>query len=90
MNSKISNIKESPEREALKNNIEVWEDLVSIRDLVISLIICTIMSLGGYFLAPNTPPKPLFGGLAGAILGFVICAVLIKPKRVLIETDQED
>lgn len=90
MNSKISNITESLEREDSKNNIEVWEDLVNIKDLVISLIVCSVMSLGGYFLAPNTAPKPLFGGLIGAILGFVISAIFIKPKRVLIETDQED
>lgn len=90
MNSKISNIKESPEREDLKNNIEVWEDLVSIKDLVISLIVCSVMSLGGYFLAPNIPPRPLFGGLIGAILGFILCSIFIKPKRVIIETNQEE
>lgn len=90
MNSKFSNVKESSEREDLKNNIEVWEDLVSIKDLIISLIVCSVMALGGYFIVPNTPPKPLFGGLISAVLGFVICAIFIKPKRVLIETEQED
>jgi hypothetical protein len=73
-----------------KVNIEVWEDLVRIKDLVTSLIICSVTTLGGFFLAPNEPPKPLFFGLSGAIVGFVLCAIFIKPKRVLVESKQED
>jgi hypothetical protein len=85
MNKIETEIKETNENEELKLNIEVWEDLVRIRDLVIALILCSVTTLGGYFLAPKEPPKPLFFGLSGAILGFVICALLIKPKRTLIE-----
>jgi len=73
-----------------KNNIEVWEDLVNIKDLVISLIICSVTTMGAYFIAPKQPPKPLLFGLFGAILGFVICSIIIKPKRVFIETDKEN
>jgi hypothetical protein len=83
-------IKDISASEGSFNNIEVWEDYVRIRDLVIALIVCSATTLGGYFLAPNTPPKPLFFGLTGAILGFVICTVIIKPKRVFIEGGQED
>lgn len=90
MSSKYTEIKRTLEREESKNNIEVWEDIVSIKDLVISLIICSVTALGGYFLAPNKPPKPLLFGLSGAIIGFVICSIFIKPKRVLIESDRED
>lgn len=68
--------------------VEVWEDVVSIKDLVISLIICSIMTLGAYLLAPNDPPKPLFFGLSGALIGFIVCSVIIKPKRNLIETEE--
>ncbi|MGO1370035.1 MAG: hypothetical protein ACTHVE_08520 [Senegalia sp. (in: firmicutes)] len=74
----------------LKNNIEVWEDIVNIKDLIISLIICTMTTFIAYILAPNEPPKPLFFGLTGAIIGFVICAVFIKPKRIFIETKEEN
>lgn len=90
MKSTYTEIKESPKGKDSKMNIEVWEDLVNIKDLVISLIVCSVMALGGYFLAPNKPPKPLFFGLSGAILGFVICSIFIKPKRIFIETEQED
>lgn len=90
MNSVHTEIDKTSETEELKKNIEVWEDIVSIKDLVISLIVCSIASLGGYFLAPNKPPKPLLFGLSGAIIGFVICSIFIKPKRVFIEADQEE
>ncbi|MFD2759982.1 hypothetical protein [Lentibacillus juripiscarius] len=63
-----------------ENNIEVWEDLVSIRDLAISLIICSGTSLGGYLLAPGGQ-EPLIFGLVGAVAGFIVSAILVKPKR---------
>jgi hypothetical protein len=71
------------------NNVEVWEDLVHIKDLVIALLICTITTLGGYFIAPNEPPKPLFYGLIGALIGFGICSFIIKPKRIFKEIEVE-
>ncbi|MEK5379403.1 hypothetical protein [Niallia sp. FSL W8-0635] len=63
------------------DNIEVWEDLVQIKDLVMALVICSITTMGAYFIAPNEAPKPLFFGLAGALIGFIICSFIIKPKR---------
>ncbi|SES99792.1 hypothetical protein SAMN05216389_104109 [Oceanobacillus limi] len=62
-------------------NIEVWEDLVHIRDLVICLVICSLTTLGGYLIAPNEPPTPLIVGLIGAVVGFILCSIIIKPKR---------
>ncbi len=82
--------KRSPEGDNLNKNIEVWEDLVNIKDLVISIIVCGSTTFLGYFIAPNEPPKPLFFGLTGAIIGFVICSFIIKPKRIFEEGNQED
>ena len=73
-----------------KDNIEVWEDLVNIKDLVLSLLICSVTTLGGYFIAPNVPPKPLFFGLIGALIGFGISSFLIKPKRIIRESHSEE
>ena len=67
----------------MKKNFEVWEDLVYIRDLILALIICLATTFSGYFLAPDEPPMPLFFGLAGAISGFIVSSIIIKPKRVL-------
>lgn len=87
MNSKIRQLSVA---EKEKVNIEVWEDLVSIKDLVLTLLICSFTTLGAYFLAPNEPPKPLFFGLLGALIGFVITCFIINPKRILqIEKSEE-
>ncbi|WP_010529223.1 hypothetical protein [Lentibacillus jeotgali] len=71
-----------------KENIEVWEDLVHIKDLVISLAICSVTSLGGYLIAPEGQ-QPLIYGLIGAVLGFITSTIVIKPKRNFSYTDEE-
>ena len=69
------------------NNIEVWEDLVKIKDLAKALIICIITTFSGYFLAPNDTYKPLLFGLVGAITGFIISSIIIEPKRKFIQEE---
>jgi len=39
---------------------------------MISLVIASMTTLGGYLIAPNEPPQPLLFGLVGAVLGFII------------------
>lgn len=73
--------------ESAGDNIEIWEDLVNIKDLVKALIICIITTFGGHFLAPHDSYKPLLFGLAGAIVGFLISGFLIEPKRKFIQED---
>lgn len=46
--------------------------------------------MGGYFLAPNDPPLPLFFGLVGTLIGFIITSLIIKPKRNLKEVEGEE
>jgi|BioPla2DNA2_1021312.scaffolds.fasta_scaffold119031_2 hypothetical protein len=81
--------KEFKESNSEESYIEVWEDLVNIKDLILALIFCSVTTLGGYFLAPKSPPKPLLFGISGAIFGFMISSILIKPKRVLLEGNKE-
>ncbi len=66
-------------------NIEIWDDLVSIKDLVKALSICIITTFCGYFLSPSDSYKPLLFGLVGAIVGFLISSFIIKPKREFIQ-----
>jgi len=75
-----------------KKNIEVWEDIVNIRDLILSLIISSVTTLGGYLIAPNDDSKPLIFGLIGAVIGFIICSIIFKPKRTFeyIEENEEN
>ncbi|WP_438318900.1 hypothetical protein [Sporosarcina sp. FA9] len=78
------------EKEEAKDNIVVWEDLVNIKDLVLAISICSVTTLGAYFIAPNEPPLPLFYGLSGALIGFIISSIFIKPKRVFEEVKGDE
>lgn len=69
-------------------NVEIWADLVNIKDLILSIVICLFFTLGSYFIAPNKPPMPLFFGLGGAVLGFIITSFIIKPKRIIKEESE--
>ncbi|WP_245844193.1 hypothetical protein [Oceanobacillus rekensis] len=71
------------------NNIEVWEDVVNIKDLILSIFLCTATAMGGYLIAPDNPQKSLIYGLIGVVVGFVICSIIIKPKRTLRFEDEE-
>ncbi|HSH35500.1 hypothetical protein [Schnuerera sp.] len=68
-----------------KQMVEIWGDIVEIKSLVLSIIISGITTMGAYFLAPsNSQIKQLFFGLIGAVLGFSISALSVKPKRIII------
>lgn len=69
---------------------EVWEDTATVRDLVRALVITVGLTMGGYLLAPGEAPAPLIAGLAGAVLGFIICSVITPTKRTLETTEIGD
>lgn len=76
----------------MKNNemVEIWGDVVSIKSLVLSIVISVVTTMGMYFLAPsNDSTMGLFFGLFGAVLGFFISAVIIKPKRIIEDDSKE-
>ncbi|EOL47729.1 hypothetical protein [Enterococcus caccae] len=73
-----------------KNLIALWGDLVDLKDLVIAIVICSVTTMGSFFLAPaQNTTKQLFFGLGGAVLGFIISTFLIKPKRNVIMEDDD-
>lgn len=68
-----------------KQMIEVWGDVVEIKFLLMAIIVSSVTTMTGYFLASdNNNLEQLFFGLAGALLGFGISALLIKPKRIIV------
>lgn len=67
--------------------VEVWEDVVDVKQLMLSLLISAIGSLGGYLIAPNVKPYPLMFGLLGSLAAFIVCSVLFKPKRILVDEE---
>ena len=67
-----------------KEMVEIWQDVVAIKSLVLAIFISATTTMGAYFLAPSgDKTKQLFFGLMGAVLGFVINALIIKPKRII-------
>ncbi|WP_018658908.1 hypothetical protein [Allofustis seminis] len=69
--------------------VEIWGDMVEINDLIKAIVLTVTTTMGGYFLAPdNQTSLQLFFGLGGALVGFLLATVWIKPKRIL--TQQQD
>jgi len=67
-----------------KERIEIWGDIVAVSDLTKSILISAVSTMVCYFLAPaENISLQLFFGLGGAILGFLVCTFLIKPKRII-------
>ncbi|MFD1850886.1 hypothetical protein [Oceanobacillus bengalensis] len=71
------------------NNIEVWEDIVSVKDLLFSIIICLVSTMLAYSIAPDDSSSGMLYGIIGAVVGFVICSIIFKPKRKLTIIDEE-
>ncbi|MBE0398747.1 MULTISPECIES: hypothetical protein [Halomonas] len=63
--------------------LTVWDDTVTGKDLIIALAISTPLTLGGFIYTPWPAPMPLIVGLCGALLGFAINAIVLRPKRRL-------
>jgi len=76
---------ESTERQ---NNIEVWNDLVSPRDLLICLLISVMCVVAAVLLSSSFDGKPLFWGLGASTIGFIACCVLVSPKREVTIVDE--
>lgn len=72
-----------------KQFIEIWGDVVESRHLLISMIITTVTTFFLFSFAPKGDrPMGLLLGLTGAVIGFLISVLLIKPKRHLIVEDK--
>lgn len=63
--------------------IEVWNDLVSPRDLTWSLAICGGATVAALLIATLLSSSLFFWGLGGSVAGFIVCAVVFAPKRVV-------
>ncbi|WP_315583484.1 hypothetical protein [Actinomyces viscosus] len=76
---------ESTERQ---NNIEVWNDLVSPRDLLICLLISAACVVAAVISSAYFGGKPLFWGLGASTVGFTVCCFLVTPKREVTIVDE--
>lgn len=72
-----------------KSYIEIWGDMIHIKDLVISITLISLTTMGAHLIAPeNNRPLGLLFGLLGAVIGFFIVMVLIKPKRNIVMVEK--
>lgn len=71
--------------------IEVWGDVVDVMSMIKAFGISILCTMGLFFLAPaGNRTMQLLLGLGGACLGFIINALLFKPKRHVTMEDQDD
>lgn len=71
--------------------IEIWGDVVHVKELLFSMIIISVSTMSFYSFAPDDDRTiGLFLGLAGAVIGFVVTVFLYKPKRVIVDEGEED
>lgn len=79
-----------PDNGSHKNLVDIWGDHVTLRDLGIAVILCVGLTLSGYLIAPPEPPAPLIYGLVGGVIGFIVSSIVIKPKRKITRSDEEE
>lgn len=72
-----------------KSLFDIWGDNVKLNDLLIAMLICIVMTLGGYLIAPGDDPQPLIFGLVAGVIGFIISSIIIKPKREIKDIEEE-
>lgn len=82
---------DEPDSEGTKRqNIEVWNDLVSPRDLLISLAVAVVCAGAAVGLAGGFGGKVLFWGLGASVVGFALNCFLVTPKREISIVDAID
>ena len=69
-------------------NIEVWNDLVSPKDLIACLVVSAICAVAAVLIASNTGGQTLYWGLGASVVGFVVNCFLVTPKREVAIVDE--
>jgi hypothetical protein len=67
--------------------VEIWGDRVSLRDMVVALAVCGAATVAAVVLGRAVDGSEFFWGLGGAVIGFLLAVVLIRPKRDVQITD---
>ena len=62
-------------------NIEVWNDLVAPKDLLVCLAVSAVCAVAAVLIVSNTGGQTLYWGLGASVVGFVVNCFLVTPKR---------
>ena len=84
----MRDIPESDSEGTGRQNIEVWNDLVSPRDLVICLLVSVACAAAAVLISPRSGGQTLFWGLGASVLGFIVNCLLVVPKRDVVIVDE--
>ncbi|CAM2739604.1 hypothetical protein ACSL103130_00305 [Actinomyces slackii] len=87
MQASIGALRKGTERQ---NNIEVWNDLVSPRDLLICLAVSVISVGTAVLISLMIGGSTLLWGLGASVLGFALNCFLVTPKRDVRIVDEMD
>ena len=77
----MHDISEAASESTGRQNIEVWNDLVSIKDLLICLQISAAYAACAALLSIVVGGQPLFWGLGASVIGFTVNCFFVTPKR---------
>ena len=77
----MRDISEAASESTGRHNIEVWNDLVSIKDLLICLQISAAYAACAALLSIIVGGQPLFWGLGASVIGFTVNCFFVTPKR---------
>ena len=61
--------------------VEIWGDRVSLRDLVVALGVCAAATVLAVVVGRALGSSEFFWGLGGAVAGFGVAVLLVRPKR---------
>lgn len=70
--------------------VEVWGDRVRLRDLVLAIAITTVTIGVACVFANLRGDDILFWGMGGAIAGFIVSSIVIRPKRDVVISEGTD
>lgn len=84
----VRDIPESASNDTGRHNIEVWNDLVSPRDLVICLLVAAACTVAAVLISSRVGGQPLFWGLGASVVGFTVNCFLVAPKREVTIVDE--
>lgn len=86
----MRDIPESDSEGTGRQNIEVWNDLVSPRDLVICLLVSVACAAAAVLVSASLGGQTLFWGLGASVVGFIVNCLLVAPKREVVIVDDAD
>ena len=73
-----------------RQNIEVWNDLVRPKDLLVCLLVSAACAVLAVVISSRAGGQTLFWGLGASVVGFAVNCLLVAPKREVSIVDETD